>query len=208
MDADKVILGLVSFVPSSAWKAKLYRMLGAEVGENVHIAPRFILSCPRMSDVRLGDSSSFGFDTKVLCGSIDVGRRVRIGGDCNIRGEGSVVVGDDVFIGVGCILDCKGELVIEEGVQIAPGAQILTHDTSGNFYCSQPIVCQRTEILARAYVGAGAIILPGVVVGSEAIVGAGAVVTKNVPAGATVVGIPARVVNQRNQAAERRAAGA
>jgi maltose O-acetyltransferase len=41
--------------------------------------------------------------------------------------------------------------------------------------------------------GAGAIILPGVTIGNDALVGAGSVVTRDVPAGATVVGDPARV---------------
>ena len=43
--------------------------------------------------------------------------------------------------------------------------------------------------------GGGAIILPGVTIGDDAIVGAGSVVTRDVPAGATVVGNPARVVS-------------
>ena len=44
-----------------------------------------------------------------------------------------------------------------------------------------------------ATVGSGAIVLPRVRIGTGAMVGAGAVVTKDVPAGATVVGVPARV---------------
>jgi maltose O-acetyltransferase len=42
------------------------------------------------------------------------------------------------------------------------------------------------------WIGGGALILPGVSVGDDAIVGAGAVVTRDVPAGATVTGNPAR----------------
>jgi maltose O-acetyltransferase len=43
-----------------------------------------------------------------------------------------------------------------------------------------------------AFVGAGAVVVPGVTVGADAIVGAGAVVTRDVAPGATVVGNPAR----------------
>ncbi len=48
-------------------------------------------------------------------------------------------------------------------------------------------------------VGAGAKILGNINIGSNARVGAGAVVVKNVPVNSTVVGIPARIVAQRNE---------
>jgi len=48
------------------------------------------------------------------------------------------------------------------------------------------------EIRARAVIGGGATLLPGVVVGEEAVVAAGAVVTRDVAAGSTVMGVPAR----------------
>ncbi|SPT66473.1 acetyltransferase [Aeromonas salmonicida] len=46
----------------------------------------------------------------------------------------------------------------------------------------------------KVWIGGGAILLPGVTIGREAIVGAGAVVTRDVPAGARVVGNPARIL--------------
>jgi len=51
------------------------------------------------------------------------------------------------------------------------------------------------KVLVRtgASIGSGAIIMPGVTIGKCAMVGAGAVVTKDVPDGATVMGVPARV---------------
>jgi len=53
---------------------------------------------------------------------------------------------------------------------------------------------------AGAWLGAGAKILDGVTVGDGAIVGAGAVVREAVPDGAIAVGIPARIVGQRDPA--------
>jgi maltose O-acetyltransferase len=46
-----------------------------------------------------------------------------------------------------------------------------------------------------AWIGGGAIVLPGVSIGDDAVVGAGSVVTRDVPAGATVLGNPARIVS-------------
>jgi maltose O-acetyltransferase len=45
----------------------------------------------------------------------------------------------------------------------------------------------------NVWIGGGAILLPGVTVGDDAVIGAGSVVTRDVPAGATVIGNPARV---------------
>jgi serine acetyltransferase len=46
----------------------------------------------------------------------------------------------------------------------------------------------------RVFVGSGARILGGLTIGDDAVIGAGAVVTKDVPAGVTVVGVPARQI--------------
>ena len=52
----------------------------------------------------------------------------------------------------------------------------------------------RADRLIRAYNATGAVILPGVTVAEDAIIGANSVVTRDVPAGATVAGNPARTL--------------
>jgi sugar O-acyltransferase (sialic acid O-acetyltransferase NeuD family) len=76
----------------------------------------------------------------------------------------NVTIGHDVIIGNYC--------------SIMPGAMI-----SGN-----------VTIGEATLIGSGAVILQGLTIGANCRVGAGAVVTKDVPDGATVVGIPARIV--------------
>ena len=53
-------------------------------------------------------------------------------------------------------------------------------------------IARPVEIGENMWIGGASIILPGIVIGANAIVGVGSVVTANVPAGATVVGSPAR----------------
>lgn len=57
-------------------------------------------------------------------------------------------------------------------------------------------LCGGVKLGCGVHVGAGAIVLQNLQVGDDAVIGAGAVVTRAVPAGATVVGNPARIVEQ------------
>ncbi|HWK11115.1 MAG TPA: hypothetical protein VNR64_13740, partial [Vicinamibacterales bacterium] len=53
---------------------------------------------------------------------------------------------------------------------------------------------------ARAFVGIGAVVLPGIRIGADSIVGAGAIVTRDVAAGTTVVGCPAKAISRQRDA--------
>lgn len=76
---------------------------------------------------------------------------------------------------------------VDEGTYIAFGAVILAHDMSRMLHVD-------TYVGRNCFVGAHAIIMPGVRIGDQCIVGSGAVVTRDVPAHSIVVGNPAKVV--------------
>lgn len=70
---------------------------------------------------------------------------------------------------------------------IASGAIIFSHDFSRNIKVD-------TFIGKRCFIGANAIIMPGVTIGDEVVVGSGAVVTKDIESHSVVVGNPAKVI--------------
>ena len=84
----------------------------------------------------------------------------------------AVIVNTSASVDHGCI--------VESGVHIAPGARI-----AGDVHIEE-----------HAFIGTGAVILPRIRVGRGAIVGAGAVVIRDVAAGQTVVGNPAKPLNR------------
>lgn len=102
--------------------------------------------------------------------------------------------GPGCFVNYNCVFLDVAEIRIGARVQIGSGVQILTADhprdaarRAAGEESGHPIT-----IGDDVWIGAGALILPGITVGTGAIVGAGAVVTRDVAPGATVVGNPAR----------------
>ena len=103
-------------------------------------------------------------------------------------------MGRKVFINSGCMFMDRGGITLEDGVFIGPDVKLITENHAEepslrhNVY-GRPILVKR-----NAWIGAGAVILPGVTVGENAIVAAGAVVSKDVPDNMIVGGVPARVI--------------
>lgn len=105
-------------------------------------------------------------------------------------------IGKNLYIARFCVFDDTfGELIkIGDHVTISPCVIITAHDGSTDKGTVGEIVIKN-----GAYLGAGCIILPGVTIGENSAIGAGAVVTKDVPAGTTVVGIPAKPIERHSE---------
>ncbi len=120
----------------------------------------------------------------------------RIGSNCNICDH--VFIENDVLVGNNVTIKCGVQLWdgvrIEDNVFIGPNATF----TNDMFPRSKvyPEKFFQTVVKAGASIGANATLLPGITIGENAMVGAGAVVTKDVPAGALVVGNPAKIMRQ------------
>jgi maltose O-acetyltransferase len=107
----------------------------------------------------------------------------------------NITLGSGVFLNFNCILLDVMPIVIGDGTQIGPGVQIYAadHPREADVRREGWELGRAVTIGRNAWIGGGALILPGVVVGDDAIIGAGSVVTRDVPAGATVMGNPARI---------------
>ncbi|TIT53841.1 MAG: sugar O-acetyltransferase [Mesorhizobium sp.] len=114
----------------------------------------------------------------------------------------NIRIGANAYINFNCVILDVVEVKIGQGTAIGPAVQIYTADHPHDAEQRQAglQVGRPVRIGSRVWIGGGAIILPGVTIGDNAVVGAGCVVTRDVPAGAKVVGIPARVANPHKQA--------
>jgi len=184
----------------------LYPSLLGGCGRNVVFGQNVVLRHPHK--VRIGDD-------------------VVIDDNCLIDAKGrsnrGITIGSGVFIGRNTILSCKdGDIDIEDRANIGFNSEVFSassvrvgSDTLIAAYCyiiggdhdfsdpSQPVLAQSRRsrgviVGTGAWLGAGAKVLDGVSIGDGAVIGAGAVVRESVPARAIAVGVPARVVGQRD----------
>ena len=149
-----------------------YRLLDdVTFGERV-----VVYSFTNLYGCTIGDDTRIGTFVEIQRGAV-------IGARCKIQSHtfvcDGVEIGDEVFVGHGVMFvndkspratNADGGLAGEEDWELLP-----------------------VRIGDGAAIGSGAIVMGGVTVGPRALVGAGAVVTRDVPAGAVVAGVPARV---------------
>lgn len=130
-----------------------------------------IIYHPHLSNI--AEEAEIGSNCKIHS-HVWIGRKVKIGNNCKIQAF--------VFIPDG--------VTIENNVFVGPRATF----TNDKYPPSHGKGWAPILVKEGAVIGAGAIILPGITIGSNAKVGAGAVVTKDVPNDAIVVGNPARPI--------------
>ena len=101
-------------------------------------------------------------------------------------------IGRGVFVNHSLTCMAAGGITIDDGVMIGPNVRIVTdnHDFANRMV----LRCKPIHICRNAWIGVGAIILPGVTIGENAVVAAGAVVTKDVAPNTIVGGNPAKFI--------------
>jgi maltose O-acetyltransferase len=109
----------------------------------------------------------------------------------------NIHLGERVFFNFNCVVLDVCPVHIGDYTLFGPGVQILTplHPMNAELRRREEYGAP-IEIGADVWVGAGALILPGVRIGDRAVIGAGSIVTRDVPAGVFAAGNPCRVIRQ------------
>lgn len=117
---------------------------------------------------------------------------------CINNAVGDVIIGDCTRIGLHNTV--IGPVTIGNHVNLAQGITVtaLNHNFSEiNKYIDEQGVSTTPVVIGDdVWIGANAVILPGVTIGSHSVVAAGAVVTKDVPSGCVVAGVPAKIIKR------------
>lgn len=110
----------------------------------------------------------------------------------------NIRIGSNSFANTGCVFLDGAPITIGDGVNIASGVQLITAD-----HPRDPALRARDVEMAKpvtigdtVWIGAGAIVLPGITIGEGATVGAGSVVTRDVPANVVAAGNPCRLIRE------------
>ena len=148
-----------------------YRLLhDVAFGEGV-----VVQSFTNLYGCRIGDGTRVGPFVEIQRGAV-------VGARCKIQSHtfvcDGVEIGDEVFVG--------------HGVMFINDRRPRATTEDGELQVEDDWALERTVVERCASIGSGVVVLCGIRVGEGALVGAGAVVTRDVPAGATVVGSPAR----------------
>lgn len=145
----------------------------------------------------------YGYSHVLQRANLSLGRNVSIAPNVSLRNAARISLADSVHLGEYCSLWAglaSGCITIGARTAWGPGRFV----TAANYsfaedfaLIEQPMIERDVVFGADGWIGAKAIILPGVTIGNGSIIGAGAFVTKDVPSGAVAVGVPTRVIKRR-----------
>ena len=107
-----------------------------------------------------------------------------------------VFFGDDVYANFNLTLVDDGNIYIGDKTMIGPNVTISTagHPVLPELRERSMQFNKDVHIGRNVWIGAGAVILPGITIGDNSVIGAGSIVTKDIPSGVVAVGSPCRVM--------------
>jgi acetyltransferase-like isoleucine patch superfamily enzyme len=134
--------------------------------------------------ITLGDCVAIRTGTLIdtgYCGSVTVGAGSTLGAFCELRGSGHLRIGSNCLLARNVMIETSEHSMEDPTIPIT----------------EQGVLARPTVVQDGVWIGANVLIRNGITIGDDAVIGANAVVTRNVPPGAIVAGVPARVLRFR-----------
>jgi maltose O-acetyltransferase len=134
---------------------------------------------------------------------IKIGQFFRVCPDVKLctEGKGSIIIGDNFFANYNTFIYSRNNVItIGNDCLIGPDVLIINNNhamKSGQLIREQECITAAIIIGNDVWIGAKAVILPGVTIGDGAVIAAGSIVNKNVDKNTVVGGIPARLIKTR-----------
>lgn len=170
------------------------------LGANTTIGSRCEISAHRFET---GAYVTIGPGCKVSCHTVELRSRAILSGPLDIKGAVSdsrsvLKMGRHAWIFEYCYIDTTRAVTLEDNVGVGGGSYIFTH----GFWLSElegyPTGFGPVLIKDNTWLPWGCFIMPGVTIGRGVIVGARSLVNRDVPDGALVAGMPAKVIRERS----------
>lgn len=188
-------LKYLAFWTINAWRISLVKRRGVDAGRDVVLYGSPILQMSSKSTISLGDRVVLCSDSRFT--ALALNHRVKL---ATVRTGARIDIGSDSGISGACIV---AAIQISIGSEVLLGANVSIFDT--DFHPLNPHGRRHSDIKAdiktapvhisdNVFVGTGAIILCGSVIGRDSVVAAGSIVRGRFPAGAIIAGNPAKVV--------------
>lgn len=139
---------------------------------------------------------------RFLCRGIflSVGKNVNIAAGVRFGRGANISIGDNSGLGENSFLVCMDKIEIGDDVMVGPQVMMLTgghaYDDPDKRLIDQSQIIAPIKIGNDVWIGARAIILPGVTIGDRVVIGAGAVVTKDMPSRSVCAGVPCKVLKR------------
>ena len=155
---------------------------------------RYVYRCAGQGTIIGGKTDIINFSR------VSIGKRCLILDHVYMRAgsDGQINLADHCAVNSFAKLFGHGGIDVGANTQLGPGVLITT--TTHDFRKSMRTEFRQVKIGQWAWVGANAVILPGITIGQYAVIGAGSIVTKDIPDYAIAVGNPARIIGENEEA--------
>lgn len=167
-------------------KVIMLQVRGYDIADGVHIEKHACIVQSKKGAVKINSGSQIGSGVRLKAGfngKIHIGRNVLIDDYSFVSAQSNITIGDETMI--------AAHVYIVDFNHIFP-----LNLSKKNIGSEKGYTRKEVSIGKYVWIGANAIILPGVTIGDGAVIGAGAVVTKNIPKNAVAVGNPAKILRK------------